>query len=126
LGGCATTELTKLTRAESKLLFECFAERRVRIISRGKRDLGNVYRTHPQFTSGAFHTQTANITNRAFAYMSSEYAVEVGDGKTSHSRQCFPIEPLVDVFTDVAHHIFDAVRIPIKGLSVGQHMQTIV
>jgi hypothetical protein len=48
--------------------------------------------------------------------------MEVGHREPRNIRERFPIEWLVDVLTDVLHHILDAVRIVLKDLSIAQHI----
>jgi hypothetical protein len=58
--------------------------------------------------------------------MGSEDAMEMGHREARDSRQPLPVERLVDVLTDIAHHIFNALGSLLKGLDLSQHIQRIV
>src|SRR5512145_3051279 len=95
LCGCPAAKLPELTGAETKLLFECLAERGVTVVPRGKRHLGDIHRAHPQLARGALQAQTADIADGALADVGAEDAVEVGDGKARHRCQRLTVERLM-------------------------------
>jgi hypothetical protein len=100
------TELTKLTGAKAKVLFECPAKSSMSIIAGSQRDLCNVHCAHPQFSPCAFQAHTPDIAGDVLACMGSEDAMKVGHRETSDCRQHLPIERFVSVLGDV---LLDAV-----------------
>ncbi|HJS17819.1 MAG TPA: hypothetical protein VJ785_03670 [Anaerolineales bacterium] len=126
MGGCGAAQPTELAGTQPELLPERFAECRMGVETRGERDPCDVHRAHAQLAAGPLQAHAANVAGRALANASSEDAMEVGDGESRHRRQRFPIERLMEVLTDVAHHICDAVRIFVKSLGIRQHGCTIV
>jgi len=108
------------------MLPESLAEGRVAVISGGKRHLGDVHRTHPQLTPGAFQPDPADVANGALAHVRREDPVEVRHRESGNLCQRFTIERLADVLTDIAHHVFDALRMVLKDLCLAQHTWNIV
>lgn len=119
-------ELTKLPRAETKLLFESLAKGSMGVITGSQCDLGDIYCPHSQFASRAFQAQAAHIAGSALTNVRGEDAMEMRHREPRDFRQHFPIKRLVEVRADIAHYLLDALRGLLKSLGVGQHIQTIV
>jgi hypothetical protein len=126
VSGLTAAKLTKLTGAESKLLFKRFAKGGVGIVPGCQGNLRDVYSAHPQFAPGPLQAQTPHIAGSALADMGGEDTMEVGHRKARDRGQHFPVEGFVDVLTDVSHHIFNALGSLSKGWDVSQHIQRIV
>src|SRR5215207_7149209 len=101
LSGRPAIELTELTGAEAKLLFERLTKGCMGLVTGSKSNLGNVDGTHAQFSSRAFQAHTTDIVGNVLTDLGCEDAMKVGHRETSDCRQHFPIEWFVDVLVDV-------------------------
>ena len=78
MGCCTATQLTKLAGTDSKLSFECLAERGMGIVSGRQSNLSDVHGSHAELAPGAFHAQPADVGDGTLADMRAEHAMEVG------------------------------------------------
>src|SRR5690606_33295029 len=101
-------KLTKLTRADSKMLPECLAEGGMCIITGGQRHLGNIHRAHPQLVARTLQADTPDIAGHTFPGGGGEDSMQMWHRKACDLCQYVPMKRLVHMLADVFLNLPDA------------------
>jgi hypothetical protein len=118
-------ELPKFTRAKTVLLLESSAKGRVCVVTGRQRNLGDIHRTHAQFSSGTLQPHPPDVAGDILTKLGRENAMKMGYRKARNISERFPGERFIDMLVDVPFYTVNPFAVVLSPFFIYYHYRII-